>query len=535
LSTSRTRFGREPDISGQLIATIALAWVVVGGFALALLRAASGSDDAMERELARLLGDESARLERGRVPDPLAEPRPAAAAATRTPPRRRREQVLIAAQAAGLIAATAGAAALSEARDWQPPTLVAVLALLAVGSDVLTVEAPRFRVSGSFLALALAMALLGPAPAAAIGLLTAALDGLRSRPARSYLLNNLLTYATFPLAGALLIRGLADATNVTSDDGGYAIVVFLAFVVINALNFLLIAVHTVLLSRGSLVELVRRAYLPVLPWELATGLLTAFAVYAYGSYQAGAIGFLALGLVAFQLLLRGLVRGEQRGRELELRVEQLGVRHEGMLGLVLDLAALRDPPAARHAAAVAHHARALARAAGLSEREQDVVHAAGLLHDIGKVSFPDTVLEGERAVDEQGLRAIQRHPELGARLLRRVPGLWEVADAVEAHHERWDGTGYPYGLKEDRIPRSARIVAVAEVYDTIAGEGYRGAGDHARAVAEMERLAGRQLDAQLVRLFVAEVLPRSPASAPSLEEELQVARRARGLFDVRPA
>jgi putative nucleotidyltransferase with HDIG domain len=184
---------------------------------------------------------------------------------------------------------------------------------------------------------------------------------------------------------------------------------------------------------------------------------------------------------------------------------------------------------------VAHHARALARAAGLSEREQDVVHAAGLLHDIGKVSFPDTVLEGERAVDEQGLRAIQRHPELGARLLRRVPGLWEVADAVEAHHERWDGTGYPYGLKEDRIPRSARIVAVAEVYDTIAGEGYRGAGDHARAVAEMERLAGRQLDAQLVRLFVAEVLPRSPASAPSLEEELQVARRARGLFDVRPA
>ena len=128
-----------------------------------------------------------------------------------------------------------------------------------------------------------------------------------------------------------------------------------------------------------------------------------------------------------------------------------------MLGLLLETLALRDPSAARHAAAVAHYAHELARAAGLTEREQAVVHTAGLLHDIGKEALPDHILLGRSELHAAERRLIERHPADGARLLLRVEGLGEVAAAVLAHHERIDGHGYPDGLagERSRSPRAS--------------------------------------------------------------------------------
>jgi putative nucleotidyltransferase with HDIG domain len=182
---------------------------------------------------------------------------------------------------------------------------------------------------------------------------------------------------------------------------------------------------------------------------------------------------------------------------------------------------------------VASQARALARAAGLSRREQDIAHAAGLLHDIGRQAFPDALLAGGD-VDDDAREAIHRHPLAGASLLRELPGLWEVADAVEAHHERLDGTGYPHGLTGGRIPRVARVVAVAEVYDALTAEdSYRGRRDHAWAAQELRRVAGSQLDARLVDLFLTAVPHRG--RRPSLEEELPALRTALGLLGPHPA
>jgi putative nucleotidyltransferase with HDIG domain len=219
---------------------------------------------------------------------------------------------------------------------------------------------------------------------------------------------------------------------------------------------------------------------------------------------------------------------------IERQTQELGVHTEGMVGLVLGLLTLRDPAFARHAAAVAHHARGLAAVAGMSEREQDVVHAAGLLHDIGRQGFADTLLGADAEVDDGGRRAIRRHPQVGAQLLRSVPGMWEVADAIEAHHERIDGTGYPHGLADGRIPRAARMVAVAEVYDVLTAEDtYRGRRDHAWAAQELRRVAGTQLDARLVELFLTAV-PHA-GRRPSLEDELPALRTAFGLLGPRPA
>jgi HD-GYP domain-containing protein (c-di-GMP phosphodiesterase class II) len=173
--------------------------------------------------------------------------------------------------------------------------------------------------------------------------------------------------------------------------------------------------------------------------------------------------------------------------------------------------------------------RLLAGAAALSERDQTIVHSAGLLHDIGRQLFADILLSGDRRLDEADRRAIRAPPLTGAQLLRTVAGFEEVAAAVEAHHERIDGTGYPHGLRGDRIPQTARIVAIAEVYDVLtAPDSYRGGRDHDWAARELRRVANTQLDAPLVELFLTTISPPRPQAVRRGRAHGRAAHRTRG-------
>jgi putative nucleotidyltransferase with HDIG domain len=334
--------------------------------------------------------------------------------------------------------------------------------------------------------------------------------------------------------GGIVLQWLRDTE--IADRGTFSLAVVVVFMLANVLNFVLIAGHSVLLRGGSLAELFRSVYLPVLPWELATASLTGMAVYGFEVYGASAVGLFALALAVLLLLLKTLLEGQAHGEVLERRTDQLDVRHEGMLGLLLETLALRDPTAARHAAAVAHYAHELARAAGLPERARAVVHTAGLLHDIGKEALPDHLLLGRADLHDGERRLIERHPADGARLLLRVEGLGEVATAVLAHHERVDGQGYPDGLAGDAIPVAARILAVAEVYDALtAPDSYRIPMTAAEAEDELRRVAGTQLDGRLVFLFLTQVLRGGSAEVDGrtadLEVELLRQRRMRGVLD----
>jgi HD domain-containing protein len=487
-------------------------WAVIVVWSLALMRAASTSG-----------------IDPRRSPEPP-DPR------LRTAPvlGKHRERTLIVAQSVILAGSIAAMVLLSTEDQWTPFDLVGLLAVLVVGSDFLTLRAKRFRISGSFLGLVLAMALLGPAPAGAMGIACASVDAIRGRTRGIYLLNNLATYAFFPVVGALILDKLADFGM--THDGGVAIAVFGVFVLTNLLNFAMIAGNTVYLRGGSLVEMFKTVYVPVFPWELATASLTAMAVYGFERYGAGVIGLFALALGVCQLLLRSLLKGHEHGEEVLRRMDQLDVRHEGMVGLLLETLALRDPSAARHAAAVAHYSRQLARAAGLSEHEQAVAHTAGLLHDIGKEALPDHILLGRSELHAAERRLVERHPADGARLLLRVEGLGEVAHAVLAHHERIDGHGYPDALAGEDIPITARILAIAEVYDVLtAPDSYKIPLTAAEAEDELRRVAGSQLDGRLVWLFVTQVLRGTvvdhPGRMADLETELQVQRRMRGMLD----
>jgi putative nucleotidyltransferase with HDIG domain len=201
---------------------------------------------------------------------------------------------------------------------------------------------------------------------------------------------------------------------------------------------------------------------------------------------------------------------------------------------LVETLALRDRRTARHAAAVARYARALARELGCDETEQELVHAAGLLHDIGKFALPDRILHAEILSDEDWA-VVRRHPQEGATLVGRLDGYGPVADAILYHHEHIDGSGYPAGLIGNEIPYASRILSVCNVYDTLtARDSYRSPMTPQDAIAELRRVAGRQLDGDIVDAFVAMLEREGPVTFAhgddaDFEAELAFERRTRAL------
>jgi putative nucleotidyltransferase with HDIG domain len=158
---------------------------------------------------------------------------------------------------------------------------------------------------------------------------------------------------------------------------------------------------------------------------------------------------------------------------------------------------------ARHSAAVARYAREIAMAAGLSEAEQELAHTAGLLHDIGKFVFPDSILKGNSRLTDDEYEIVKMHPFHGAQVLAQIEGYGPVANIVLAHHERIDGTGYPNGMPGDQIPVIARIISVADTYDVMTSrDSYRKPVTSQTAIAELRRVSGTQLDGDIVETFV---------------------------------
>jgi putative nucleotidyltransferase with HDIG domain len=140
----------------------------------------------------------------------------------------------------------------------------------------------------------------------------------------------------------------------------------------------------------------------------------------------------------------------------------------------------------------------------------DVLRLGALLHDIGKIGVPDDVLGKPAALTPSEFELIRAHPVIGARILRSIPFLAAHLPIVELHHERPDGTGYPYGLVGDAIPLAARIVHVADAYDAMtSARAYRPARSPHEAIAELNQNAGTDFDAASVHALV-QALPRLP-------------------------
>ena len=160
-------------------------------------------------------------------------------------------------------------------------------------------------------------------------------------------------------------------------------------------------------------------------------------------------------------------------------------------------------PEEQHSRRVSDYCFAIGTQLGLSLEHRIQLGKIGLLHDIGKISIPNTILDKPGSLLPMEWEEIHQHPVNGHRFLSAVVGMEEVAETVLAHHERYDGDGYPNGLRGQQIPLNARIVAVADAYDAmVSARPYRNCLSHEEAIAELKRGRRTQFDPVIVEAFI---------------------------------
>jgi len=229
------------------------------------------------------------------------------------------------------------------------------------------------------------------------------------------------------------------------------------------------------------------------------------AVWLFGG------GSRAAGLLVACLAVLAWLRSYRLGGQLagaidrERRQSDLHLATVEALALAIDA---KDKTTASHIRRVQYYAQALARAEGLSDDEVQGVGIAALLHDIGKLAVPEHILSKPGRLTEEEFGKIHIHPQVGFEIVEHVPFPFPVALLVLCHHERWDGTGYPLGLEREDIPLGARVLAVADYFDSLTRDRpYNKRLPREVATMLLKQEAGRALDPSLVARFV-EMLPR---------------------------
>jgi putative nucleotidyltransferase with HDIG domain len=183
------------------------------------------------------------------------------------------------------------------------------------------------------------------------------------------------------------------------------------------------------------------------------------------------------------------------------RLEQANLSFATALVATLDA---RDQYTAGHSAAVAIYARDIAARMGLSDKDQQLAHVAGLVHDIGKIGLPPGLLEKPGALTLEERRVMEGHSEIGERILARVDDYAEIAAIVRHHHERFDGNGYPDGIEQEEIPIISRILSVADAYNAMTSDRpYREAMPTRVARLRLAQAVETQFDTSVVAAFEA--------------------------------
>jgi two-component system, cell cycle response regulator len=190
-------------------------------------------------------------------------------------------------------------------------------------------------------------------------------------------------------------------------------------------------------------------------------------------------------------------------RDMRARAEALGTAAVDVLARAVDV---RDDYTGRHSAQVGALARRVGERLGMTGEEITLLECAARLHDVGKLGVPDTILQKPGPLDEAEWAIMRRHPEWGAEMVSSVPGLEQLGGLVAAHHERWDGGGYPDGLAGEAIPLASRVISVCDAYEAmVSRRPYRSSLSARHALAELSAGAGSQFDPQVVAAVEAEL------------------------------
>jgi putative nucleotidyltransferase with HDIG domain len=255
----------------------------------------------------------------------------------------------------------------------------------------------------------------------------------------------------------------------------------------------------------------------------------ALFVYGYHRYSLLLVLVFFLPALAAQRLLHLYRQEKVVTRDLATANERLRRASLSFATALVATLDARDQYTAGHSAAVAIYARDIAQRMGLSEDEQELIHLCGLVHDIGKIGLPAGLLEKPGPLTLEERRQMEKHSEIGERILRNVDDYSEIADVVRSHHERIDGMGYPDGIHGDEIPLLARIIGVADAYNAMTSDRpYREALPSRVARMRLAQAVGTQFDTAVVAAFEAILATadedyRSGRGASFMRERAQLA------------
>ncbi|MGW0831677.1 HD-GYP domain-containing protein [Streptomyces prunicolor] len=365
---------------------------------------------------------------------------------------------------------------------------VALLAALYAGCE----QVARRRFAGTFYPVLLAAAFLLPPPAAALVPLPGALFSHVEQGSpwlrRSWRAAQL---ALGVWAAARVHWALGGRNAVVASDFPYALVPALAAV----LAFCLVL--TVL--DGGILALAER--MPVRrAWRgLFLRSLAPIGVHGFAGLMMAVLWRSPYGPVAALLVL--LPMGVSWWVFAQYHQERAA--HQATIRALVQAVDIKDGYTRGHSERVGQASMMIARELGMDDSRVEVLRFAGILHDVGKLGVPTRLLRKDGPLTPEERRVIELHPEYGHEMVRGIGFLGEARAAVLHHHERLDGSGYPYGLLGSQIPESARVVAVADAFDAMTStRSYRRARPVSAALEELSRCAGTQFDPLMVRALV---------------------------------
>ena len=223
----------------------------------------------------------------------------------------------------------------------------------------------------------------------------------------------------------------------------------------------------------------------------------------------GAIDFIRKPFVPEVLVMRvnQIIEMIRLQRNLSREVERKTKQHEELfLDVVKSLADAidaKDTYTKGHSGRVAEYSKMIAKRFGYNSKEQADIYMMGLLHDVGKIGVPDTVINKPGRLTDEEFELIKKHPVIGAQILKNIKEMPSLINGAKWHHERYDGKGYPDGLKGDEIPEVARIIAVADAYDAMTSfRSYRDVIPQDVVRAEIEKCSGTQFDPRFAKIML---------------------------------
>jgi putative nucleotidyltransferase with HDIG domain len=386
----------------------------------------------------------------------------------------------------------------------------------------------RTEMSVSFLPLVFSAVALGPLGGFAVGALSNVWDLRRSR----------LEWSVYtPVRGLTAAAAGLAAWKVVPHPAGlgqYLLASLVASVAdLTADGFFTTA--TALVRRVDLLATLRAiASLFFLTVPLYVPVLTLF-VYGYHAYSLRLVLVFFIPTLAAQRLLHLYQQEKEATHRLAAANDRLRSASLSFATALVATLDARDQYTAGHSAAVAIYARDIVERMGLPEEQQELVHLCGLVHDIGKIGLPAGLLEKPGPLTLEERRQMERHSEIGEKILRNVDDYAEIADIVRAHHERIDGMGYPDGRHGEEIPLLARIIGVADAYDAMTSDRpYRAALPSRVARMRLAQAVETQFDTTVVAAFEAILASadddyRSGRGSSFMRERLQFEQADAGL------